>query len=60
MKLTIQYLDGDMNIEDDVDYNEIRSYNERNMNWKYISISPYEMICIDEPIERNIDDVCIY
>jgi hypothetical protein len=46
-----------MQIEDDVNYSEIRSI-ERNTNWRYLSLYRKSLICIDDPIERNIDDVC--
>jgi hypothetical protein len=47
-----------MQIEDDVDYFEIRSQGERNLDWKYFAIgNGKEIIFIDDPIERYLEDV---
>lgn len=46
-----------MQIEEDVDYDEVRSHEERGLDWKYLAISDQETIFVDDPIERYLDEV---
>jgi hypothetical protein len=48
-----------MQIEDDVDFFEIRSHGEGGLEWKYFA-SDHAVIFLDDLIERKLDDVRQY